>query len=109
MLRDEILAKLRELDLNFKTGIAGSVGRNKYNKRSDIDIVVDTDSLTVDEIESIKTHLSCFKRKVDVLQLVLLRSEDEELDLFCRELDLPVNEDSVYKTVSREVIWCDSK
>lgn len=109
LLRDEVLSKLSELNIGYRVGIAGSVGRNRYNKRSDIDIVVDTDSLTIEEIKRIKEHLSCFQRKVDVLQLVLLKEEDLELDAFCRELDLPVNEDSVYKTVSREVIWCDSK
>ncbi len=31
--------------------------------------------------------------------------EDEELDRFATEMELPVNEHSVYKTVMREVIW----
>ena len=44
---------------------------------------------------------------VDVLLLGLLKQEDEEMDSFFKEMGLPINNESVYKNVSKEVVWCE--
>ncbi len=119
MLRDEILSTIPEIkkrvagnDVNdipissLKFGIAGSIALGKDKKNSDIDLVIDSDGFSLDAIDFIKSYLhDLFKRKVDILFLPLLRKEDIELDNIAKEFDLGINEDSVYKTVNREVIW----
>ncbi len=42
---------------------------------------------------------------IDILCTGLLAEEDKRLDELMTELDIPINEDSVYKSVTREVIW----
>jgi len=57
-------------------------------------------------MEYIKQYLKeKFNRKVDILFLPLLKNEDDELDQIAIKFNLPINMDSVYKTVNREVIW----
>ena len=58
--------------------------------------------MRVDIMEYIKSQ---FKTEVDVLWVGLMKQEDEELDRFALENDLPINEYSVYKTVMQEVMW----
>ena len=48
---------------------------------------------------------SQFPTEVDVLWVELMKQEDEEMDRFALENDLPINEYSVYKTVMQEVVW----
>ncbi|WP_026652730.1 nucleotidyltransferase domain-containing protein [Butyrivibrio proteoclasticus] len=119
MLRDEILSTIPEMkkmisgnDVNdipissLRFGIAGSIALGKEKKNSDIDFVIDSDGFSLDTIDFIKNYLhDLFKRNVDILFLPLLRKEDMELDNIAKEFDLGINEDSVYKTVNREVIW----
>lgn len=85
-----------------KIGIAGSYATSKATEASDIDIVIEGDSTRIDIMERIK---ELFNIPVDVLWVNLMKQEDEELDKFAIEMDLPINEYSVYKTVMREVIW----
>ena len=111
MVIDEIERKLDELVEkhkipNYIYGIAGSYARGEQTAESDIDIVVKDGLLTLDEMEEIKTT---FMQSTDVLQMVLLKKEDEELDAMLQEMDLPTNNDSVYKTISQEVIWFETK
>lgn len=87
---------------NIKLGIAGSYANGTQRKSSDIDIVIDEDSMQVEIMEYIK---SLFKLKVDILWLELLKKEDEELDNIALKYNLPINKNSVYKTVIKEVIW----
>ena len=87
---------------NIRVGLAGSYANNTNTVDSDIDIVLDGDSMRVEIMEYIK---SLFDITVDVLWVELMRSEDEELDNLALAYDLPVNTDSVYKTVMREVRW----
>ena len=108
--RDEVVSVLRGLQntselSNIRLGIAGSVARGSANKRSDIDVVADTDCLSISTIDLIKGAF--VGRVVDVLCLGLLKQEDLELDSLMLSMGLPINDDSVYKTVSREVFWVD--
>ena len=87
---------------NIKIGVAGSYANNKATTDSDLDIVIDGDSTRLDIMEYIK---ELFNVPVDVLWVNLMKQEDEELDAFAIKMELPINENSVYKTVMREVIW----
>lgn len=87
---------------NIKLGIAGSYINGTENLSSDIDVVIDGDSMRVDIMEYIK---SLFDITVDVLWVDLMKKEDDELDRFAVENGLPVNKYSAYKTVMREVRW----
>lgn len=84
-------------------GIAGSYARGEETENSDLDIVVNIE-LSLQEIEAIK---NAFNVDVDILFLNLLQKEDEELDTMLLHLKLPANEESIYKTVSKEVIWIE--
>lgn len=96
------LAPLYDKYSNLKIGIAGSYINGTQKEDSDIDVVLDGDSTNIEIMEEIK---QLFNVPVDVLWLDLLKEEDKELDSFCKEMDIPINEDSVYKTVLREVEW----
>lgn len=87
---------------NIRLGVAGSFANGTQNAGSDIDVVIDGDSMRVDIMEYIK---SLFDVAVDVLWVDLMKKENDELDRFALENDLPVNQYSVYKTVMREVKW----
>ena len=87
----------------YRFGLAGSYAKSTAQPDSDIDIVVSTSNLSPVQIDSIKSSFN--DADVDVLQLDLLREEDESLDRFAIQMGLPINNNSVYKTVSREVIW----
>lgn len=119
MLRDEVLAiipdmlsKINDKDIDgnniskLKFGIAGSVARNKVKKSSDIDLVVDSNGFSIETMEYIKTYIKDkFNRSADILFLPLLKNEDAELDKTAESLGLPINKDSIYKTIEREAIW----
>ena len=100
-IRDTLKPLYGQYD-NIKIGIAGSYANNKETKESDLDIVIDGDSTRLDIVEYIK---GLFNIPVDVLWVNLMKQEDEELDAFAIEMELPINNNSVYKTVMREVIW----
>ncbi len=105
MKLDDIIKALRQVYTkydNIRLGIAGSYANGTQDLSSDIDIVIDGDSMQVDIMEYIK---SLFKITVDVLWLDLMKKEDEELDKFAVENGLPINEYSAYKTVMQEVKW----
>lgn len=87
---------------NIKLGVAGSYANGTQQENSDIDIVIDGDSTRTDIMQYIK---SLFDIAVDVLWVDLMRTEDEELDKFALENDLPINQYSVYKTVMQKVKW----
>ena len=87
---------------NIMLGIAGSYVNGNEKSTSDIDVVIDGDSMRVDIMEYIK---SLFDVTVDVLWVDLMKTEDDELDRFAVENGLPVNKYSVYKTVMQEVRW----
>ena len=87
---------------NIRLGIAGSYAKNTQKPSSDIDIVIEGDSMRVDIMEYIK---SLFDITVDVLWVDLMKKEDDELDRFATENGLPINKYSVYKTVMQEVRW----
>ena len=90
---------------NLKMGLAGSYARGDNKASSDIDIIVDTDLMPITDMDYIKS--SFYGIDVDVLLLGLLKQEDEEMDNFFKEMDLPTNDESVYKNVLKEVVWCE--
>lgn len=96
------LKKVYEKYADIRVGIAGSYVNGTQHADSDIDVVVDGDSMRVDIMEYIKSQ---FPTEVDVLWVELMKQEDEEMDRFALENDLPINEYSVYKTVMQEVVW----
>ena len=77
---------------NIRLGVAGSYANGNEKSSSDIDVVIDGDSMRVDIT-------------VDVLWVDLMKQEDDELDRFAVENGLPVNQYSAYKTVMQEVRW----
>ena len=83
-------------------GLGDVYKRQTQTSSSDVDIVIDGDSMQVDIMEYIK---SLFKITVDVLWVDLMKEEDEKLDKFALDNNLPINEYSVYKTVMQEVKW----
>lgn len=87
---------------NIKLGIAGSYANDTQNASSDIDVVIEGDSMRVDIMEYIK---SLFDITVDVLWVDLMKKEDDALDKFAIENGLPINKYSAYKTVMQEVRW----
>lgn len=110
MTRHEIMNTLSKIKRkhyfsSMRIGLAGSYARGDNQYDSDIDVVIDTDSMSIEHMEEIKKSFE--NMDVDVLLLGLLKQEDEELDSFLSELDLPINEESVYKNVTREVVWCE--
>ena len=63
--------------------------------------------LDLKEIELIKqTIFLNFNRECDVIQSKLAKEEDERLDTLSESLGLGKNEDSSYKNMLREVMWC---
>lgn len=102
---NEIMSTLRKVYDKYsdiRLGIAGSFANGTQKPDSDIDVVIDGDSMRVDIMEYIKSQ---FQYEVDVLWVELMKQEDEEMDKFALENDLPINKFSVYKTVMQEVLW----
>ncbi len=97
-----ILKNVYEKYDNIKLGLAGSYVNNTAKSDSDIDVVIDGDSMRMDIAEYIK---GLFSVPVDVLWLDLLKEDDEELDKFALSIGIPRNEYSVYKTIIKEVEW----
>ena len=105
MSLDDIMSTLRKVYDKYsgiRLGIAGSFANGTQKSGSDIDIIINGDSMRVDIMEYIKSQ---FQYEADVLWLELLKQEDEEMDKFALENDLPINKFSVYKTVMQEVLW----
>lgn len=105
--KQEILNRLSELSklTGLRLGLAGSYARGTNKKSSDIDIVVDANTLTIEAIEVLN---KAFKpRKADVLITGLLKDEDIELDNFLLSIGLSKNEESVYKSIMSEAIWIE--
>lgn len=104
---NDILKKLTELEGllgGIKLGVAGSYAKGTATEDSDVDVVADYDMLDFDQIDLIKDS---FDKDVDVVQLPLLKEEDERLDKLALSLDLPINDESAYKNIVKEVIWCE--
>ena len=101
-----ILNSLSVLNLKYKFGVAGSYARGTAKKKSDIDIVVDTDILDLVDIELIKkTLLKNFGKKSDVICLKLLEKEDKELDELAISVGLTPNDESAFKSIIKQIIW----
>lgn len=101
----EILNRLKSVYSKYdgvRVGLAGSYANNAATENSDIDVVIDGDSMRMDIAEYIK---NLFNVPVDILWLELLKQDDEEMDRFALSIGLPENEYSVYKTIKREVEW----
>lgn len=102
-LVNKITSLVKEPQLEgYRIGLAGSFVREEETPESDIDIVVDTDALTFDQMNFIHEY---FDRDVDIIQLRLLAEEDKSLDEFCVREGFPINDDSAYKSICREVMW----
>lgn len=100
----DILKKVQRNPLinGYHLGLAGSYVRGEESSESDIDIIVDKDMLSIEQIEFIKSNFSI---KVDVVQLPLLKQEDEMLDATLVSIGLPKNKFSAYKEIMKEVEW----
>lgn len=109
MNKDEIFGIISKIKHNkfydLKIGLAGSYARGDNTDSSDIDIIVDTDLMSITDMNYIKNQFH--ETNVDVLLLGLLKQEDEEMDDFFKKMDLPINDESVYKNVLKEVVWCE--
>lgn len=105
MKLNDIIAILRQTYDKYddiRLGIAGSYVNGNEKASSDIDVVIDGDSMRVDIMEYIK---GLFDITVDILWVDLMKKEDDELDRFAVQNGLPVNQYSAYKTVMQEVRW----
>lgn len=105
---NSVLEVLSNLNFRLPLGVVGSIARNTYTDSSDVDIFVDGYMLDLTEIDLIKdTIRKHFDRDCDVIQSVLAKEEDEELDRLALSIGCPINEFSSYKTMLNEVIWCE--
>ena len=96
------LRKIAEENPGFRFGLAGSYVDDTQRPGSDIDIVIDGDSMRMDIAELVEQS---FSEEVDILWVELLKADDECLDAFLESNGLPRNEYSAYKTIIKEVIW----
>ena len=103
----------RELSLlskkySIRLGLAGSVVHDSESS-SDIDVVIENSNcLDLGYMYDISEYLyKKFNKPVDFLALDLLKEEDEEMDAELKEMGLGINHSSIYKTVLREVEWCE--
>lgn len=112
MSKEEIIEKIKEVLketglAEYRVGLAGSYARGEQTAVSDIDIVVDCNGLTMELMSEVEGYFQ--GQEVDILCLGLLKEEDEEIDAFMLKEGLGVNEESVYKTISKEVIWIEQE
>ena len=82
--------------------MTGSYANNTAKDSSDVDIVIDGDSMRMDIEQYIR---SLFSIPVDVLWLELLEEDDRRLDELALSIGIPQNKYSVYKTIMEEVKW----
>lgn len=87
---------------NVRVGVAGSYANCTAKDSSDVDVVIDGDSMRMDIEQYIK---SLFNIPVDVLWLELLEEDDRRLDELALSVGIPKNKYSVYKTILKEVKW----
>lgn len=103
--RSEIIHTLKNVYKKYdgiRLGLAGSYANNTAKLNSDIDVVIDGDSMRMDIAQYIK---GLFNVKVDILWLDLLKEDDENLDNLALMIGVPKNQYSVYKTIIKEVEW----
>ena len=94
----------------IRIGVFGSIARGDYTNDSDIDIVIDADEdmQSINFMEELRSFVcDTFNRSCDVTYLCSMQAEDEELDRLGESLGLGKNEFSAYKTLMKEVIWCE--
>ena len=106
-VKEDVLNRIKTLDISDRIGLAGSLARGNVETFRDIDIVVETDSLSFDDVKALKKEFEDFHKNVDVIQLLILKEEEEKETLFLKELGLPEDENSIYKNICREVIWVE--
>lgn len=105
---ENILEVLKGMNFRLRLGVVGSFARGDYNDESDIDIFVDGDMLSFDELDRIKNTIKQkFERDCDVIQSKLALEEDIELDKLSIAVCGHTNNESSYKNMIREVIWCN--
>lgn len=105
---NEVLGLLKSLNFKYRLGVVGSVARGEETVNSDIDIFVEGNMLSIQEIELIKSAIqNAFNKDCDVIQSLLAKEEDEKLDKLSKSLGLGENKNSSYKNMIREVIWCE--
>lgn len=98
----EILTSVYQKYHNIRLGIIGSYANGTATAESDLDILIDGDSIHGEIADYIK---DLFVIPVDVLWLELLEKEDKRLDMLLMEVLSSVNEYSAYKTIIKEVVW----
>lgn len=115
--REMILNELKDISTdeklsNVQIGLFGSYARNTFNKRSDIDIVfkVLNDNLDTDELEVmwfIEDHIKdVFHKSCDVANYNVLKARYEEINADCIQNNRrPMDSDSLFSTLERDVIW----
>ena len=98
----ETLMTVYEKYSHIRLGIIGSYANGTATAESDLDILVDGDSIQGEIADYIR---ELFDVPVDVLWLDLLEKEDKRLDQLLLEVISSVNEYSAYKSIIKEVVW----
>ncbi len=108
MTKKDILDRLQKISrtpefAGYKFGLVGSYARGEETPESDIDILVDRHDMTLENMELLRGYFK--DNDIDILCTGLLAEEDRELDAFLQAHNLPINDESVYKSVVRDVVW----
>lgn len=104
---DCIFDALRELDLGYRFGYAGSYARGQARESSDLDIVV-SGEYTIsgdDYFKLYHTLKRIVKTKFDIVDLAALKEDDDKMDKMLTDMGLDINDASAYKTMQKETVW----
>jgi predicted nucleotidyltransferase len=114
--KEYILEQLKTVEKEFpmiKVGLAGSYARGQETANSDIDIVLASKSdekFNSDFDINITIYSFLLKlfndNEIDMLWLSDLYEDTVKSDELSKELDIPINQYTPFRTISREVIWC---
>lgn len=93
----------------YKFGIAGSFSRGEQKENSDVDVVIGgVEQLSLEEFENITNYLdNNLNKKYDILVIEGMKKDDKVYDRILENMGLPINEDSAYKNIKREVRWIE--
>lgn len=93
----------------YKFGIAGSFARNEQTDKSDVDIIVSGERmLSVEDYNKIYRYLlENLGIEFDLLNLEALEEEDKDFDNMLIDMELDINDESVYKNIKKEVVWVE--
>lgn len=104
---DGIFAALRELDMGYHFGYAGSYARGQAKENSDLDVVVAGEyELSGDDyLKLYHTLEKLVRTKFDIVDLAALKEDDDKMDKMLLDMGLDVNDTSAYKIMKKETVW----